>query len=143
MEGQPDWLWVRLAEHVPAFVQVLLVTLGAAAVFAWRGYCEVISRHANTLSSRGLAWPFLITHVVIFSAYLGLTHWLLSGATTHLLWIPAWIFLGVTSISLLGLALLPSEIWRALVRRGWAIRGEKRAVIPLSSSPKLWHKSKL
>src|SRR5262245_51557903 len=54
LEGQPDWPWVRLAAQVPAFVQILLVTVASAAVFGWRILRDALEGQLNRRSSSWL-----------------------------------------------------------------------------------------
>jgi exosortase E/protease (VPEID-CTERM system) len=117
LAGLADGPWVRIAAQIPTIMGVLIVALAVTVTFGWRGIRDELKRDRQT--NRGLfGWAFPVAHLATFTAYLALTAWLLQGEADAF-WSVVWAFMGLGSFALLGLAILPAEVWIELARRGW------------------------
>ncbi len=119
--SQPDSLWLSIAEHVPALIQVLLVATATSLVLGWRRLRAEWHKHSASIRPWSFPWPFFFTHLTFLGGYLTLTAWLLSGEATNSSLGFAWAFLGLAALAFLGLSSLPAAVWLKLARRGWLI----------------------
>jgi len=115
--------WSDLLIQAPKLLGVAIAAVAAALLLVRRGFWEELRRDCEASTSPVRPGPFLLGHL----GFMALFGWasaeifegeLLSSAWP-VFWVSLWAALGLMSLGLWALAIMPADVWLRLVKRTW------------------------